>query len=104
MTHNHFRKIKSCLEAINKIQLQVDDNQTFTSENKVKVDYKHTIIDLDDYSLIISGSAEQHYKQHHSTEKIFLFISLYDSENNEMFLNKKQHTQVRELVKIKTAV
>lgn len=104
MTHNHFKKVKKSLESINKIKLQVDDNQVFTSKNKVKVDYKHTIINLDDYSLIISGSAEQHYKQHHSTEKIFLFITLYDAENNELELNRTQHTKIRELVKIKTAV
>ena len=102
MTHNHFKNIQKSLESINKISLEVDNSESV--DGKYKVEYKHTIIDLDDYSLIVSGSAEQHYQHHHSTEKIFLFISLYDSENNELELNRKQHTKIRELVKIKTAV
>lgn len=102
MTEKHFKKIKNSLESINKISLEVDNSQS--KDGKYKVEYKHTIIDLDDYSLIISGSAEQHYHFSHSTEKIFLFISLYDFENNELDLNRTQHTKIKELVKIKTAV
>ena len=102
MTQKHFEKIRNSLESINKISLEVDNSES--KDGKYKVEYKHTIVDLNDYSLIISGSAEQHYQHHHSSEKIFLFISLYDAENNELELNRKQHTKIRELVKIKTAV
>lgn len=102
MRHNHFKNAKKNLESINKISLEVKNNESV--DGKYKVEYKHTIIDLDDYSLMISGSAEQHYQHNHSTEKIFLFITLYDAENNELELNRKQHTKIRELVKIKTAV
>ena len=102
MTRKHFKKIKNSLESINKISLEVENSES--KDNKYKVEYKHTIVDLDDYSLIVSGSAQQYYQHHHSREEIYLFISFFDAEHNEIKPTVKQHTKLRKLVNIKTAV
>jgi hypothetical protein len=101
MTKKHFEKIKISLQAINNIQLQRDSSQIVTCKNRVKVDYKHTIIDLGDYQIIVSGSAEQYYQLDHSTERIWLMITIYDNNADELSTTIPQHTTIKKLIKEK---
>ena len=103
MTQEHYKKLKSSLEAINKIRLQVDEDQIVTSKNKVKVEYNHTVIDLGDYSIIVSGEATQFHRKNFSSERICLFISVYDKANEEHRTTEKQHTEIKKLIQLKTA-
>jgi len=103
MTQKHYKKLKSSLESINKIQLQVDEDQVVVSKNKVKVEYNHTVIDLGDYSIIVSGEATQFPRKNFSSENICLFISVYDRANEEHRITVKQHTEIMKLIHLKTA-
>ena len=96
MTENHYKKIKNSLESINKITLKEKSSEQ--TKDGYKVEYKHKIIDLDGYSLIVSGSAEQFFNIQFSREKIFLFITVFDPENNELKFSPNQHTKIRKLV------
>jgi hypothetical protein len=103
MTREHYKKLKSSLEAINKINLQVDQNQVVYSKNKVKIEYQHTIIDLGDYTIIVSGEATQFHRKNFSSERIFLMTTVLDKYNEEQTTTKKQHTEIRKLIHLKTA-
>jgi len=103
MTQEHYKKLKSSLEAINKIKLQVDEDQIVISKNKVKVEYKHTVIDLGDYSIIVSGEATQFHRKNFSSERIFLMTTIFDEYNQELTTTVKQNTEIRKLIHLKTA-
>lgn len=101
MTAKHFEKIKYSLKSINNIKLQRNSSQTVTLKNRVKVDYKHTVLDLGDYQICVSGSAEQYYQLNHSTERIWLLITFYDNNADELIPSIPQHTTIKKLIKEK---
>ena len=103
MTQEHYKKLKSSLEAINKIKLQVDEDQIVISKNKVKIEYQHTVIDLGDYSIIVSGEVTQFNSNNFSSKSKCLFISVYDRANEEHRTTVKQHAEIMKLIHLKTA-
>lgn len=71
------------------------------SKNRVTVQYKHQIVELGDYSLVLSGTLEQFYSKDHSTDRMFLVISLLDDENQDLTLTPNQLEEVKIILKDK---
>lgn len=101
MTQQQLEKIKNSLKSINKIKLQRDSTPMFSSKNRIKIEYKHTIIDLGDFQICVSGSAEQYYQLDHSTERIWLMITVFDNNADELSTTIPQHTTIKKLIREK---
>ena len=101
MTQQQLEKIKNSLKSINKIKLQRDSTPMFSSKNRIKIEYKHTIIDLGDFQICVSGSAEQYYQLDHSTERIVFWFSVYDNNADELSTTIPQHTTIKKLIREK---
>ena len=93
MTNQHYKKALKLLQEIN--NFTVKSSKTSKDKNTIYFEYKHQIINLGDYTLIVSGSAEQFNSIGHSSDKVFLLMSLYDSENKELGFNAKQNSKFK---------
>ena len=90
MTKQQHKKALKCLKNIQKLKL----NKNFSLKaGVVRYEYKHQLIDLDDYTMIISGTLEQFHTKNHSTDKMFLVITLLDENNEDLAFNHIQLDQ-----------
>jgi hypothetical protein len=81
MTKQQHKKALNCLKTINNLKLH--KNYTLKA-GVVRYEYKHQLIDLDGMTMIVAGSWEQFNSLKHTTDKIFLVISLLDQNNEDI--------------------
>ena len=93
MTNQHYKKALKLLQEIN--NFTVKSSKTSKDKNTIYFEYKPQEINLGDYTLMFSGSAQQLNSIGHSSDKVFLLMSLYDSENNELGFNAKQNSKFK---------
>ncbi len=87
MTKQQHKKALNCLKTINNLKLH--KNYTVKA-GVVRYEYKHQLIDLDGMTMIVSGTWEQFNSLQHTTDKIFLVISLHDQNNEDVKYNASQ--------------
>jgi len=97
MTAQQHRKALNKLKTINKLTLTGKTEKV--SKNHYRTDYKHQLIELDDLTLILSGSIENFYSMHHTTESTYLIMSLVDENNQDVPFTKKQHAAFKTTLK-----
>lgn len=96
----HKRALKS-LKSINNLKL---DRNYSLKAGVVRYEYKHQLIDLDGITMIVSGTLEQFNTINHSTEKVFLVISLHDENNEDLAFNDVQLDQYIKELKPKLSI
>ena len=101
MTKQQHKKALNCLKTINNLKLH--KNYTLKA-GVVRYEYKHQLIDLDGMTMIVSGSWEQFNSQKHTTDKIFLVISLLDQNNEDVKFNPFQLDQFISELKPKLSI
>ncbi len=103
MTEEIYKKALKKLKSINKLTLT---GRTKKTNDTYRTEYKNQIIPLDGVNMIVSGSIENWYSAHHTTEKSFLIIAVYDSEepNKEYSFTSKQLSKVKPIVRKLIAV
>ena len=93
------------LEALNSLKeinnLKIESTKVSRKENLVKINYKHQVVDLGEYSLILSGSLEQFRTKDYSRDRMFLVISLLDSNNEDLEFKPKQMQEFKNVLKDK---
>lgn len=99
MTNKQHQEAFNSLKAINK--LKIESTVISREENLVKINYKHQVIELDSYSLILSGTLEQFRTANYSRDRMFLVISLLDSNNQDLNFNPKQMQEFKTELKDK---
>ena len=99
MTNKQHQEAFNSLKAINK--LKIESTVISREENLVKTNYKHQVIELDNYSLILSGTMEQFRTANSSRDRLFLVISLLDSNNQDLKFNPKQMQEFKTELKDK---
>lgn len=87
MTKQQHKKALNCLKSIN--NLQRSKNYSL-KKGVIRYEFKHQIIQLDDMTMIVSGTWEQFNTKNHSQDMVFLVISLYDQDNQELAFNDVQ--------------
>ena len=93
MTNQHYKKALKLLQEINNFTIK--SSKTSKDKNTIYFEYKHQEINLGGYKLIVSGSAEQFNSINHSSDKVFLLMSLCDSENNDLEFTPKQNSKFK---------
>ena len=96
MSNEHYKKALKLLQEIN--NFTVESTKTSKDKNTIYFEYKPQEINLGDYTLIVSGSAQQFNStghSSHSSDKVFLLMSLYDSEKKELGFNAKQNSKFK---------
>tara|TARA_R110002110_G_scaffold33998_4_gene116131 strand:- start:1047 stop:1355 length:309 start_codon:yes stop_codon:yes gene_type:complete len=93
------------LEALNSLKevnnLKIESTEVSREENLVKINYKHQVVDLGKYCLILSGTLEQFRTKDYSRDRMFLVISLLDSNNEDLEFNPKQMQEFKNVLKDK---
>ena len=93
------------LEALNSLKeinnLNIESTEVSREENLVKINYKHQVVDLGKYSLILSGTLEQFRTEKYSKDRMFLVISLLDSNNEDLEFKPKQMQEFKNVLKEK---
>lgn len=93
MTDKHYKRAFKLLREIN--NFTIVSTETSKDKNTIKHEYEEQHICLGKYKLIVSGSAEYFYSINHSSDKIFLLMSLFDSEENDLPFTVKQHSEFK---------
>lgn len=99
MTKQQHVEALNCLKHIN--NFQVKSTTKLTNKDIIRTEYRHQIIELGDYNLILSGTLEQIKTKSKNTDRIYLVISLYDSLNQELKFNAKQFEEFKTVLKQK---
>ena len=87
MTKQQHKKALKCLKSINNLQHKKNYS---LKKGVIRYELKHQIIQLDDMTMIVSGTWEQFNTKNHSQDMVFLVISLYDQDNQELAFNDVQ--------------
>tara|TARA_S200000501_G_C20779116_1_gene724180 strand:+ start:334 stop:648 length:315 start_codon:yes stop_codon:yes gene_type:complete len=95
MQQEKYNKLKISLQAINKIKIQKNDNQSFSSKKKVKDQTLHLMIDLGEFTIIVAGQLRKFYKVRKNDKSIWFGITVLDSELEEQTPTKPQHTEIK---------
>ena len=107
MTEEIYKKALKKLKSINKLTLSASTKKiNHSGFDTYRTEYKNQIIPLDGINMIVSGSIENWYSAHHTTEKSFLIIAVHDAEepNKEYFFTSKQLAKVKPIVRKLIAV
>jgi hypothetical protein len=99
MTKEQHSEALNSLKEIN--NLKIESTKVSRKENLVKINYKHQIVELGKYSLILSGSLEQFRTKDYSRDRMFLVISLLDSNNEDLEFKPKQMQEFKNVLKDK---
>ena len=99
MTKEQHLEALNCLKNIN--NLKVESTAVSSKNNLVKINYKHQVIDLGKYSLILSGTLEQFRTEKYLKDRMFLVISLLDSSNKDLDFKPKQMQEFKNVIKEK---
>ena len=97
MTSQQHEKAIKKLKTINKFTLTGKTKKL--SKDHYLTEYKHQFVQLDDMTLIISGSIENFYSMDHTKESIFLLMSLHDENHEEVKWSKQQHAEFKSTLK-----
>lgn len=98
MTKQQHKKALKCLEKIDDLKLK---KHYSLKGGNIRYELIHQLVDIDDMTMIISGTVEQFNSNHHTKESIFLVIALYDSDNQNMSFTPVQHDQYIKTLKLK---
>lgn len=98
MTKQQHDKALKCLKNIDNLKLK---KHYSLKGGNIRYEFIHQLIDMDDMTMIISGTLEQFNSNHHTKESIFLVIALYDSNNQNMSFTPVQHDQYIKKLKLK---
>ncbi len=99
MTKEQHSEALNSLKEIN--NLKIESTKVSRKKNLVKINYKHQIVELGKYSLILSGSLEQFRTKDYSRDRMFLVISLLDSNNEDLEFKPKQMQEFKNVLKDK---
>ena len=99
MTKKQHEEAINCLTLVN--NLKIKSTVVSKSKNLIKINYKHQVIDLGKYCLILSGTLEQFSSEKHSRDKMFLVVSLLDSNNEDVAFTPLQMNSFKEVLKEK---
>tara|TARA_B110000967_G_scaffold202814_1_gene242355 strand:- start:17632 stop:17940 length:309 start_codon:yes stop_codon:yes gene_type:complete len=99
MTEKQHKEAINCLAVIN--NLKIKSTVLNKTKNLIKIEYKHQVVDLGKYSLILSGTLEQFHSKSYSKDKMFLVISLLDNNNQDMAFTPKQMDSFKNVIKEK---
>ena len=93
MTKQQHTEALKALKEINKLTIS---SETLIDKDTVRIDYKHQrILMKNGFTLILSGSLEQHNTIHCTTEHLFLVLSLEDQVGTDLDFTKSQHAQFK---------
>ena len=95
MKQQEYNKLKILLQGINKININKNDNQSFSSKNKVKDQTLHLMIDLGEFTIIVEGQLSKFYKVRKDDKSIWFGITVLDSKLEERIPTKPQHTEIK---------
>lgn len=99
MTKEQHLEALNCLHLINNLKIQ--STVVSREDNLIKINYKHQVINLEKYCLILSGTLEQFRTSNYSRDRMFLVISLLDSNNEDLEFNPKQMQEFKNVLKDK---
>lgn len=97
----HINEYKRRLNKLKDVNIKLDLSNVRRNGDLVNIDIKPQTFDLGSDKLILSGIVEQinkyDRKNKHKLEshKMFLCISLFDSENIEQKFTKDQHSEIK---------
>jgi|TARA_R110002072_G_scaffold201_4_gene1393 hypothetical protein len=99
MTKEQHLEALNCLKEVN--NLKIESTIVSREENLVRINYKHQVVDLGKYYLILSGTLEQFRTTGYSRDRIFLVISLLDLNNEDLKFKPKQMQEFKNVLKDK---
>lgn len=101
MKQEEHKKALKALKSINNLRLS---SKTERNGNHSRTEYKHQLIPMGDYTLIVSGSIENYSSKNYMETSRNLVISIHDSNNEDLKFTRKQHEQYKkEVIRLITA-